>query len=302
MYDYEFYPQRVPFAKAFGLMMLATQRVLSGCDGVVLSTAECYEPKTLEAVRDFYNEKSKKIYVCGPLLLSGSRAMAYERNQSQKSAEIEHFMDRVLASNGEQSIIYISFGSLFWSSQPEKIWAVVDVIVELKLPFILSHASPWAIIPEDKVQKVKDYGNGMMMAWAPQQLILSHPALGWFVTHCGQNGVIESITYGVPMICWPSQFDQPTNAAHLTCNLNIAYELFEVRTANGLKPVHRIGRAPEGSVDAVRKEAREVFEKAFSEDGQKKRENIQQIRQALAGAWDDEGEARLAALKFLDEL
>lgn len=32
--------------------------------------------------------------------------------------------------------IQISFGSLFWSTEPEKIWAALDVIIEKGIPFV----------------------------------------------------------------------------------------------------------------------------------------------------------------------
>ena len=40
----------------------------------------------------------------------------------------------------------ISFGSLFWPAKsPEKVWAVVDVLIELDVPFVSSQD---AYIPE----------------------------------------------------------------------------------------------------------------------------------------------------------
>ena len=40
---------------------------------------------------------------------------------------------------------------------------------------ILSHASPFAVIPDEVREKVKAYGKGVLSAWTPQQLILDHP-------------------------------------------------------------------------------------------------------------------------------
>lgn len=34
----------------------------------------------------------------------------------------------------------ISFGSLFWSAQPEKIWTFLDVVIEKKIPFVSPHS------------------------------------------------------------------------------------------------------------------------------------------------------------------
>lgn len=91
-------------------------------------------------------------------------------------------------------------------------------------------------------------------------------------------------------ICWPFSADQPVNAIHLEENLKVAYEVFEVRTGPGLQPLYR-GKKPEGTIDAVRREARAVLAKAFGEDGKKKRENLKQLNAKIAEAWGEGGAA-----------
>ncbi|PWZ21247.1 Anthocyanidin 3-O-glucosyltransferase 4 [Zea mays] len=47
--------------------------------------------------------------------------------------------------------------------------------------------------------------------WAPQKAILSHPATGAFVTHCGWNSVLECVAAGLPMVSCPHFAEQFMN-------------------------------------------------------------------------------------------
>ncbi|CAI0420165.1 unnamed protein product [Linum tenue] len=58
--------------------------------------------------------------------------------------------------------------------------------------------------------------------WAPQAEILAHPAVGGFLSHCGWNSTLESLTNGVPMVVWPLYAEQKLNAALLAEELQVA--------------------------------------------------------------------------------
>lgn len=103
-------------------------------------------------------------------------------------------------------------------------------------------------------------------------------------------------------ICWPFSFDQPLNAIHLTENLDVAYELFQVRTGPGLNPVYRLEKAPEGTVEAVREEARSVLQNAFGEDGSCKRANMNVLREKTLDAWSKQGSSTREIETFLESL
>ena len=100
-------------------------------------------------------------------------------------------------------------------------------------------------------------------------------------------------------ICWPISADQPAAAAHLTENLNVAFELFQVRTGNGLKPLARNGLVAEGTREAVGIEIRQTIDLCRSEKGQVMRSNAEQLKLKFAKAWEDDGTARQEIRKFL---
>ncbi|KAI0743896.1 UDP-Glycosyltransferase/glycogen phosphorylase [Daedaleopsis nitida] len=299
MYDYEYDPQDFALPLETGVKIFSRiHEILEMSDGLLLYTPETYEPEAVAAAKEWFGKTGRPVYSTGPLLQIASRttATAAEIVQSGDLDAIRNFLDNTLAQSGDKSLIYISFGSVFWPTKsPEKLWAFLDVLMGLSLPFILSHASPFALIPDEIKDKVQVYGNGLLSSWTPQQHILDHPVTGWFVTHGGHNGILEAISAGVPQIMWPFSGDKPLEAVHLTDNL-------QVRTGHGLMPIYRTGYTPKGTVEAVKAEAREVLAKALSEDGSKKRERLQVVRSGVNGAWEDGGSSRRDVTAFLDSL
>jgi cis-zeatin O-glucosyltransferase len=60
-------------------------------------------------------------------------------------------------------------------------------------------------------------GTGLVVTtWAPQLEILAHGATAAFMSHCGWNSAMESLSHGKPMLAWPMHSDQPL-VAELVC-------------------------------------------------------------------------------------
>ncbi|PIA37061.1 hypothetical protein AQUCO_03100073v1 [Aquilegia coerulea] len=108
------------------------------------------------------------------------------------------------------SVAYVSFGTIT-TLPPNELTALAEALEESKVVFL------WSLKDSQKANLPKGFLNrtserGKVVPWAPQSQILGHTATGAFVTHCGWNSVLESITGGAPMICRPGFGDQNLNA------------------------------------------------------------------------------------------
>ncbi|KAI3860823.1 hypothetical protein MKX03_034844 [Papaver bracteatum] len=120
-----------------------------------------------------------------------------------------------LNAKEDSSVIYVSMGSMAVLKQ-EQIEEVASTLLGCDYNFL------WVVrqTEESKIPSTfrKDISTspgsekGLVITWCPQLEVLSNRALGCFVTHCGWNSTMESLSLGVPMIAFPQWSDQPTNA------------------------------------------------------------------------------------------
>ncbi|KAH9476235.1 UDP-glycosyltransferase 74G1 [Psilocybe cubensis] len=296
MYDWEFFPQALAFDLPFAEVIKWGQAGMKEADSIFLTSTYSLEPITLDAARSWYKEWNKEVYVIGPLLPTGYGTM---RQSDRGSSEVSEFLDKALVEHGEKSVTLISFGTVFWPKEQDYIEEVLEAFIEKKAPFIICYASMFASMSDNILQKIKDSDLGLISRWIPQQYILSHKATGWFITHGGQNSVMESLGCGIPLICWPFEADQPASAAVLSKNLQVAIELIEVRTGEkGFKPLLRLGHGPKGTREAVGEEIREVIDSCRGEKGALLRENALKVKEAFAKTWEEGGDAINEFRKF----
>ncbi|KAJ7231994.1 UDP-Glycosyltransferase/glycogen phosphorylase [Mycena rebaudengoi] len=302
MYDYEWFPQILPFDIPMAPIVRAGRAMFIEADGVLIGTCDAYDKESLRALGGWITGTlGKQLYPVGPLLPSHYMAPAGKSTiANDVDIPIQKFLDVALSQYGENSAILISFGTIFWPTVPEQLEELIDALIEKQFPFILAHASPLAVISETVTKKIETSGVGIATPWCPQQLILNHPATGWFMGHGGHGGVTESLAAGVPMICWPFDADQPSSAEHLTRNLNVAFHLMEIRTGKGLKPLFS-GQTPQGGRAAVGAEFRRVFDECRSKEGEEKRRNTLHVQAAFTPLWDEGGSADTALREFLQK-
>ncbi|KAH6804349.1 hypothetical protein C2S51_032596 [Perilla frutescens var. frutescens] len=124
---------------------------------------------------------------------------------------------RWLDDKPDGSVIYVSFGSLAVICQQQ--------LNELALGLELSgRAFLWVVrrdlangsrvvFPDGFLERVSKFGK--IVEWAPQNNVLSHPAIGCFMSHCGWNSTLEGVSKGIPYLCWPYFTDQTHNESYI---------------------------------------------------------------------------------------
>ncbi|GKB58323.1 UDP-glycosyltransferase 85C1-like protein [Tanacetum coccineum] len=56
---------------------------------------------------------------------------------------------------------------------------------------------------------------GFIASWCSQEEVLGYPSIFGFLTHGGWGSVIESLSTGVPMLCWAVSQDQRINCIQM---------------------------------------------------------------------------------------
>uniref|UniRef100_A0A2N9JBC5 Glycosyltransferase n=1 Tax=Fagus sylvatica TaxID=28930 RepID=A0A2N9JBC5_FAGSY len=108
------------------------------------------------------------------------------------------------------SVVYTSFGSLASLGEEQ--------MEELTWGLKNSNCYFLWVVRETEQQKLpsnfleETVENGLVVNWCPQLEVLTHKAVGCFMTHCGWNSTLEALSIGVPMVAMPQWTDQTTNA------------------------------------------------------------------------------------------
>ena len=229
------------------------------------------------------NEKNMKLWAIGPLetvTIFKDRPLNSITGDSEKVYYLEW-----LKKQRPNSVLYISFGTTTFleGKQIEEI-AIGLEKSQVKFIWVLRDADKGDVFNGEKVRRPKlpkgfeerVKGLGMVVReWVPQLEILGHPSTGGFMSHCGWNSCLESISLGVPLVAWPMHSDQPMNAVLITEILKVGLAVREWDKKEELvsssvieKVVKRLMASNEG--DEIRKRAEELgdeLRKATGEGG-----------------------------------
>ncbi|KAH7843412.1 hypothetical protein Vadar_016321 [Vaccinium darrowii] len=195
---------------------------LSLAAGTILNSCRSIEGTYIDLLVEKMNNRNKQVWAVGPLNL-GTKSDKTESNSRHKCLE---WLDKQVP----KSVLYISFGTVTSMADEQiKELAIGLELSQQRFIWVLRDADKGDIfaedvrrahLPEGYEERVKEFGL-VVRDWAPQVEILGHPSTGWFMSHCGWNSCLESITMGVPIAAWPMHSDQPRNAFLVTDILKV---------------------------------------------------------------------------------
>ncbi|KAH7446906.1 hypothetical protein KP509_01G081300 [Ceratopteris richardii] len=221
----------------------------------------------------------------GPLVVDGTLYRIGGEKVSQLSgtsfwreevAECKDWLDKQPVG----SVVYVAFGSMkvLTASQVQEVLLGVAAsgqrfLMVVRKNAILSTETSVnqstsrvpleEALPPGFLESIKE--RCKLVQWAPQTLVLAHPSVGGFFSHCGWNSTLESLCCGVPILGWPWIMDQTSNCWMLShvWKVGLALECNEANQTAKDKVEAGIRQLMEGSLaESLRAQAMKIRDQA----------------------------------------
>jgi len=254
-------------------------------DGSIYNTSRVIESPYMELIERI--TCSKKHWAVGPF-----NPLTIEKKKDSKG---RHSCMEWLDKQEPNSVIYVSFGTTTTLTD-EEIEQIATGLEQSKIKFI------WVLRDADKgdifdgnegkrgelakgfEERVKGMGF-VVRDWAPQLEILSHPSTGGFMSHCGWNSTLESISTGVPIAAWPMHSDQPRNCVFITQVLKIGLVVMDWAKRHELVTASDIENVVRRLMD--------------TKEGAEMRERAMKLKNAIGMSMDEGGVSRMEMDSFI---
>nr|CAB3484877.1 unnamed protein product [Digitaria exilis] len=269
---------------------------ISSSAGILTNTCPELEGDFIGFFAEQLHAFGKKLFNIGPLnpLLLDAMGSSDQQGRSSNNNKRHECLDW-LDKQPPASVLYVSFGSTS-SLRGEQVTELGAALRESKQRFIwvLRDADRGNIFAENNgedrhAKLLREFmdqteGKGLVITgWAPQLEILAHGSTAAFLSHCGWNSTVESMSHGKPILAWPMHSDQPLNA-ELVCKYLEAGIL--------VRPIEKQGEViPMATI-------REAIERMMASD---EGHRIQQRAMALGEAVRSSAAAGGAARKELED-
>ncbi|KAK7261572.1 hypothetical protein RIF29_27886 [Crotalaria pallida] len=258
-------------------------------DGILLNTVEEFDSF---GSKYFARNLNLNVWTIGPVLLStgaGSRG---------KGGGIDpELCLRWLDEKPSNSVLFVCFGSMntiassqmmelaiaLRDSEKNFIWVVRPPIgFDINSEF---RTEEW--FPEGFVERIREGDRGLIVYdWAPQVEVLKHGSVCAFLSHCGWNSVVESLSSGVPILGWPMAAEQFYNCKYLEEEVGVCVEVARGKRCE-VKHEDIVGK-----IELVMNE---------TEKGIEMRKKVGVVRDMIRDAVRDEDGFKGSSVKALDE-
>lgn len=263
-------------------------------DGWICNTVEEIEPLGLQLLRKYVGVP---VWCVGPLLPPDALKGSKHRAGKEPGIALEACMEW-LDLKDENSVVFVCFGSQNTISASQMM-ALAEGLEESGRSFIWVIRPPFGYdingefraewLPQGFEERMRDSKRGLLVhKWGPQLEILSHRSTGAFLSHCGWNSVLESLSYGMPMIGWPLAAEQAYNVKMLVEEMGVAVELTRsvesVISGEQVRKVIEIAMDQEGKGKEMKQKANEIaarMREAIAENGQEKGSSVREMDDLL---------------------
>lgn len=236
--------------------------------GVVINSFQELE----QAYADAYQKvKGDRVWCVGPFSLCHKDA-SEKVQRGNKSSINENEILKWLDSQENGSVIYACLGSIS-RIEPAQLIELALALESSKKPFIwvvraghkTGKIEKW--IEEERFEEITKERALIIRGWAPQLLVLSHPAIGGFLTHCGWNSILEGVSAGVPMVTWPQFQEQFYNE-------KLVVQVLRIGVSVGAHKVVHLGEEEKSGVVVKSEEFRKAIEMVMEEGNEEEERRI----------------------------
>ncbi|TKY71775.1 Anthocyanidin 3-O-glucoside 2''-O-glucosyltransferase [Spatholobus suberectus] len=198
-----------------GISFMERQMIsFASCDAIVFKTCREMEGPYCDYLE---NQMRKQVFLAGPVLPDPPTSILDEK--------------WVIWLGGfkPKTVIFCAFGSecILKSNQLKELLLGFELTGMPFLAVLKPHIGDETIeaaLPEGFNERTK--GRGVVYGdWVQQQLILSHPSVGCFVTHCGSGSLTEAMVNECQLVLLPHAGDQFINARIMSGELKVGVEV-----------------------------------------------------------------------------
>lgn len=277
--------------------MLERVRVAEeAANGIVVNSFQELERHYVE---ELAKVKDKKVWCIGPVSLC-NKSFQDISERGSKSGINEHECLKWLDSREKISVIFVCLGSLSRTCTEQNIELALG-LESSNIPFVwcVRHATEelekW-FLEEGYEERVKDRGL-IFRGWAPQVLILSHGAVGGFLTHCGWNSTLEGVTAGLPMVTWPHFADQFLNERFMVDVLKIGVKI-------GMEFPVVVGEQDKFGVLINKEDIKTAVESLMDteEDGEGRRKRARELGEMAKRAMEEGGSSHINMTLMIQDI